>query len=80
MLEDYSSADNPKNLQRCYNQEQCQEGKISSKQIRNKCRMTPVLICVTLERCMTYMTNIPNCLQQKYLNMRDHHLWFNRFQ
>lgn len=50
---------------------QCQERKISSKQIRNKCRMTPVLICVTIERCMTYMTNIPNCLQQKYLNMRS---------
>jgi len=35
MLEDYSSADNPENHHRIYNQEQCQEGKISSKQIRN---------------------------------------------
>ena len=61
-------------------QQQGKRGKKNFQQMRNKCRMTPELICVTLERSVTYMIIIPNCLQQKFLNMRDHHLWFNRFQ
>lgn len=52
----------------------------NSKQMSYKCRMTPVHICVTLERSMTYMIIIPNCFQQKNLNKRHHHLWFNWFQ
>lgn len=45
-----------------------------SKQRSNKRRMTPVHKSVTLERSMTYMIVIPNCLQQNNLKKIHHHL------